>query len=182
MPQGMAMPYGQMPTGMSGMPGIGLGGHLMDSHAEKQARRLYVGNIPSGQNNESVRQFINTELAAAVPGRVVHGMQPCMSIQIAANGLYAFAEFIGPEWSSTCLEAVRGNLNGQPLKFRRPKDYLQTVDVPSLCSAPNRGTFSGTLENEIPNGPEKIYIGSLDPHVSYEQLKVRYRICYLRTL
>lgn len=58
------------------------------------------------------------------------------------------------------------NYNGYSLKIRRPKDYQA---LPGQSEAPMY--VPGVISTNVPDGPNKIFIGGLPPYFTEEQVK-----------
>lgn len=87
----------------------------------RQARRLYVGNIPFGCTDDELREFFRSNMDTCrfvkEPGN------PVLACQINLDKNFAFLEFRTVE-ETTAAMALDGILcKGQSLKIRRPHDY-----------------------------------------------------------
>ncbi|KAJ3338144.1 U2 small nuclear RNA auxiliary factor 2 [Gonapodya sp. JEL0774] len=131
----------------------------------RQARRLYIGNIPFGCNEEQLVSFFNSNLVNM--GLVASNVgNPCMAAQINAEKNYAFVEFRTPPEATAAMAFDGITFMGQSLKIRRPKDYVPPVgesDVPPSIHVP------GVVSTNVPDSPNKIYIGGLPTHLNDEQ-------------
>ncbi|KXS18605.1 hypothetical protein M427DRAFT_132561 [Gonapodya prolifera JEL478] len=132
----------------------------------RQARRLYIGNIPFGCSEEQLVSFFNTNLVNM--GLVASNVgNPCMAAQINAEKNYAFVEFRTPPEASAAMAFDGITFMGQSLKIRRPKDYIPMVGdsegSPSIH-------VPGVVSTNVPDSPNKIYIGGLPMHLNDEQV------------
>lgn len=90
--------------------------------ATRQARRLYIGNMPTGMGLTEVmlQEFFNT----TVISMGVLTPQPVMSVWISAEGNFCFVEFRAIKDATACLALLQGlTLGGRALKIGRPSDY-----------------------------------------------------------
>uniref|UniRef100_A0A1I8JN65 RRM domain-containing protein n=1 Tax=Macrostomum lignano TaxID=282301 RepID=A0A1I8JN65_9PLAT len=84
------------------------------SAVSRQARRLYIGNIPFGVSEEQMMDFFNE--------------------QINLDKNFAFLEFRSVDETTQALALDGINFMGQSLKIRRPRDY---VPLPGLQDNPS---------------------------------------------
>ncbi|KAJ1964967.1 hypothetical protein GGI12_001092 [Dipsacomyces acuminosporus] len=137
------------------------------STASRQARRLYVGNIPYGINEDSIASFFNNlmvQLKIAPEDEL-----PVMNIQINYEKNYAFVEFRDAEQATMGMGLDGVAFQSQKLKIRRPKDYIpppgQTTEPkPPVLNIP------GVLSNQVPDSPNKIYVGGLPTYLNEDQV------------
>jgi splicing factor U2AF subunit len=90
--------------------------------ATRQARRLYIGNMPTGLGltEAMLQEFFNT----TVISMGVLTPQPVMSVWISAEGNFCFVEFRAIKDATACLALLQGlTLGGRALKIGRPSDY-----------------------------------------------------------
>ncbi|CAG8508006.1 11388_t:CDS:10 [Racocetra persica] len=125
----------------------------------RQARRLYVGNIPYGIDENGLSEFFNSTMVqlniTTAPG------QPVIAVQINHDKNYAFVE-------ATAAMAFDGiTFQGQSLKIRRPKDYQpppgQNLEPPPIH-------VPGVVSTNVPDSPNKIFIGGLPTYLNDEQV------------
>lgn len=176
--------------GKSGADSLGrLGGSKSASGppaVTRQARRLYVGNIPFGCTDAELIEFFrsNMEMLNFIkePG------SPVLACQINLDKNYAFLEFRTVEETSSAM-ALDGILcKGQALKIRRPHDYQpipgsEPTPVP-IGSALSSSTITGghqyvdpvphipgVVSNIVADSPNKIYIGGVPTYLTDDQIK-----------
>ncbi|CAG8709716.1 14167_t:CDS:2, partial [Racocetra fulgida] len=123
----------------------------------RQARRLYVGNIPYEFFNSTMVQLNIT----TAPG------QPVIAVQINHDKNYAFVEFRAPEEATAAMAFDGITFQGQSLKIRRPKDYQpppgQNLEPPPIH-------VPGVVSTNVPDSPNKIFIGGLPTYLNDEQV------------
>ncbi|KAI9484091.1 MAG: hypothetical protein EXX96DRAFT_500787 [Benjaminiella poitrasii] len=128
----------------------------------RQARRLYVGQIPFGIDEKSMADFFN----ATMEQLRLADTTPVTSVQINHDKNYAFVEFQTPEQATSAMAVDGIMFQGQQLKIRRPKDYQPPTegeynDVPSL---------PGLVSTNVPDTPNKIFIGGLPVYLNDDQV------------
>jgi hypothetical protein len=93
----------------------------------RQARRLYVGNLPvsMGLTDAVLTQFFN----ATVISLGITTPQPVMSVWISGEGTFCFVEFRSIVDCTTCLQLLQGiSLGGRTLRIGRPSEYAELPD------------------------------------------------------
>jgi splicing factor U2AF subunit len=132
------------------------------SQVMRQARRLYVGNIPFGISEDAMVDFFNQQMLDCglnnAPGN------PVLACQINLDKNFAFIELRSVEETTACMAFDGINFQGQSLKMRRPKDY-QPVAGDSSVHVP------GVISTVVPDTPNKIFVGGLPSYLSDDQVK-----------
>ncbi|CAG8578720.1 17337_t:CDS:10 [Acaulospora morrowiae] len=131
----------------------------------RQARRLYVGNIPYGIDETGLSEFFNSTMVqlniTTAPGN------PVIAVQINHDKNYAFVEFRAPEEATAAMAFDGITFQGQSLKIRRPKDYQpppgQNLEPPPIH-------VPGVVSTNVPDSPNKIFIGGLPTYLNDEQV------------
>lgn len=132
----------------------------------RQARRLYVGNIGWDANEATVCGFFNSKLRElGLVNQNLPGSEPCIASQINAEKGYAFVEFRSPEEATNAMAFDGIVFQSQSLKIRRPKDYVGP-DV----AAPAHVHVPGVVSTNVPDGPNKIFVGGLPTYLNDEQV------------
>ena len=94
---------------------------VVGSQMTRQARRLYVGTIPFGITEESMLDFLNTQMhlrgLTQAPGN------PILAVQINQDKNFAFLEFRSVDEMTQAMAFDGIIFQGQSLKIRRPHDY-----------------------------------------------------------
>ncbi|KAJ3186164.1 U2 small nuclear RNA auxiliary factor 2 [Gaertneriomyces sp. JEL0708] len=131
----------------------------------RQARRLYVGNIPYGINEDSLMDFFNSTMSqlnvTTATGSAV------IACQLNHDKNYAFIEFRSPEEATAAMAFDGITFAGQSLKIRRPKDYqapMGGMETPPAIHVP------GVVSTNVPDTPNKIFVGGLPPFLNDEQV------------
>ncbi|KAI8368833.1 hypothetical protein EDC96DRAFT_504520 [Choanephora cucurbitarum] len=129
----------------------------------RQAKRLYVGQIPFGIDEKGMADFFN----ATMEQLKLADTTPVIAVQINHDKNYAFVEFETPE-QATMAMAVDGIMfQGQQLKIRRPKDYQPPVDGDYGEHPPQ---LPGLVSTNVPDTPNKIFIGGLPVYLNDDQV------------
>lgn len=129
----------------------------------RQAKRLYVGNIPFDVNESTIADFFNNKMnehnLGVMPGNSV------VSVQVNHDKNYAFVEFRDPQEATNAMALDGLSFKGQSLKIRRPKDYQgpEDVVVPNVY-------LPGVVSTNVPDTPNKIFIGGLPTYLNEDQV------------
>ncbi|CAI8007232.1 Splicing factor U2AF 50 kDa subunit [Geodia barretti] len=142
------------------------------SQMTRQARRLYIGNIPFGITEDLMINFFNDKMQesrlCSAPG------YPVLAVQINMDKNFAFVEFRSVEETTNAMAFDGIMLQGQALKIRRPKDY---APIPGLTGKFLAYFYSGVkhipgvVSTVVPDGPHKVFCGGLPTYLSDDQVK-----------
>ncbi|CAJ0904125.1 11006_t:CDS:10 [Entrophospora sp. SA101] len=131
----------------------------------RQARRLYVGNIPYGIDENGLSEFFNSTMLQL--NITTAPSNPVTAVQINHDKNYAFVEFHAPEEATAAMAFDGITFQGQSLKIRRPKDYQpppgQNLEPPPIH-------VPGVVSTNVPDSPNKIFIGGLPTYLNDEQV------------
>lgn len=94
---------------------------VVGSTITRQARRLYVGNIPFGVTEEETMEFFNQQMHLS--GLAQAAGNPVLACQINLDKNFAFLEFRSIDETTQAMAFDGINFKGQSLKIRRPHDY-----------------------------------------------------------
>ncbi|KAI6658528.1 Splicing factor U2AF 50 kDa subunit-like [Oopsacas minuta] len=139
------------------------------SQLTRQARRLYVGNIPFGITEDLMVQFINEKMHQT--SLVLAAGNPVMSVQVNHDKNFAFIEFRSVEECSNALAFDGVNLQGQALRIRRPSDYKNLFGSDDEMAAEFLSGVPGVVSTIVADGPNKIFIGGLPNYLTDDQVK-----------
>ncbi|KAJ2556363.1 hypothetical protein EV175_002062 [Coemansia sp. RSA 1933] len=136
------------------------------STASRQARRLYVGNIPIGIDEDSIASFFNDMMVRYKIA--THDELPVQNIQINVEKNYAFVELRDANQATMGMGLDGLMFHNQKLKIRRPKDYIP----PAGQDEPKPPTFAlpGVVSNMVPDTPNKVYVGGLPTYLGEDQV------------
>ncbi|XP_048830913.1 splicing factor U2AF 65 kDa subunit-like [Brienomyrus brachyistius] len=100
---------------------------MVGSQMTRQARRLYVGNIPFGLTEEAMADFFNTQMRLA--GLCQGPTNPVLAVQINQDKNFAFLEFRSVDETTQAMAFDGIIFQGQSLKSGGP-----TTIAPCLAS------------------------------------------------
>jgi len=165
-----------LPPDVNGLPQF-VGGAIdpMTTHTlSRQARRLYIGNLPLEATEEGVTEIF-VQALKALPA--VQETQPALveddpviGVQLSGDKSYAFVEFKSAEGASRATSLDGLMYLGMALKVRRPKEYTGPPDgyFPTPIGA---FYVPGVISNNVPDTPNKIFIGGLPTYLTDEQVQ-----------
>ncbi|XP_029492445.1 splicing factor U2AF 65 kDa subunit-like [Oncorhynchus nerka] len=163
---------GQIPTiallassAMSGLAVTPTQVPIVGSQMTRQARRLYVGNIPFGVTEESMAEFFNAQMRLA--GLSQAPSIPVLAVQINQDKNFAFLEFRSVDETTQAMAFDGIIFQGQSLKIRRPHDYRP---LPGISEQP-AFHVPGVVSTVVPDSPHKLFIGGLPNYLNDDQVK-----------
>jgi len=154
----------EIPTQVSGgaVPAVSL---PQGAQMTRQARRLYIGNMPFGITEDLMIDFFNAKMRESKiskqPGN------PVLACQINVEKNFAFLEFRSVEETSQAMAFDGIMLQGQALKIRRPKDYTPIPGVTDSTAA----YIPGVVSTVVPDTINKIFVGGLPNYLNEDQVK-----------
>ncbi|KAJ8345585.1 hypothetical protein SKAU_G00297780 [Synaphobranchus kaupii] len=137
---------------------------MVGSQMTRQARRLYVGNIPFGVTEESMAEFFNAQMRLA--GLSQAPSNPVLAVQINQDKNFAFLEFRSVDETTQAMAFDGIVFQGQSLKIRRPHDYRP---LPGISEQP-AFHVPGVVSTVVPDSPHKLFIGGLPNYLNDDQL------------
>ncbi|CAN9505948.1 unnamed protein product [Ophioblennius macclurei] len=138
---------------------------IVGSQMTRQARRLYVGNIPFGVTEESMADFFNAQMRLA--GLSQAPSNPVLAVQINQDKNFAFLEFRSVDETTQAMAFDGIVFQGQSLKIRRPHDYRP---LPGISEQP-AFHVPGVVSTVVPDSPHKLFIGGLPNYLNDDQVK-----------
>ncbi|XP_050523210.1 splicing factor U2AF 50 kDa subunit-like [Daktulosphaira vitifoliae] len=149
---------------------------VVGSTITRQARRLYVGNIPFGVTEDEMMEFFNQQMHLS--GLAQAAGNPVLACQINLDKNFAFLEFRSIDETTQAMAFDGINFKGQSLKIRRPHDYQP---MPGITES-NPVSSGMTLDmmkydsssfgiGTVPDSPHKIFIGGLPAYLNDDQVK-----------
>lgn len=141
----------------------------------RQAKRIFVSNVPANATNETLQDFFNLQMNGL---NVVQGRDPCVSAQLSDNKSYALLEFKTSEDATLAfaldgieMEASQGNgANGAAngagsgLQVKRPKDYIAPAKF-------DESESHGIVSNVVPDTQSKICITRIPEFIDDAQVQ-----------
>ncbi|CAH1645423.1 unnamed protein product [Spodoptera littoralis] len=136
---------------------------VVGSTITRQARRLYVGNIPFGVTEEETMEFFNQQMHLS--GLAQAAGNPVLACQINLDKNFAFLEFRSIDETTQAMAFDGINFKGQSLKIRRPHDYqpMPGTENPAI------NVPAGVISTVVPDSPHKIFIGGLPNYLNEDQ-------------
>ncbi|XP_067938239.1 splicing factor U2AF 50 kDa subunit-like isoform X2 [Watersipora subatra] len=138
------------------------------SALSRQARRLYVGNIPFGVTEEQMQQFFNEQMMTTGLNQA-EGM-PIIAVQINLDKNFAFLEFRSVDETTAAMAFDGIPYQGQYLKIRRPRDYQP---IPGISDNPDNPVpvISGVVSTVVADSAYKIFVGGIPNYLNEDQVK-----------
>lgn len=145
---------------------------VVGSTITRQARRLYVGNIPFGVTEDEMMAYFNDQMHLS--GLAQAAGNPVLACQINLDKNFAFLEFRSIDETTQAMAFDGINFKGQSLKIRRPHDYqpMPGMEGGSVNASNNHsvGPVSGVISTVVPDSPHKIFIGGLPNYLNEDQV------------
>lgn len=135
------------------------------SAISRQARRLYVGNIPFGVTENIMMDFFNNQFKLS--GLAQAEGNPVIACQINLDKNFAFLEFRSVDETTAAMAFDGVHFQGQSLKLRRPRDYQP---IPGVEEQPNV-LVPGVVSTVVQDSINKIFIGGLPNYLNEDQVK-----------
>jgi len=139
----------------------------INSTVTRQARRIYVGNIPFGCTEQSTMQFFNEQMQMCGLVNTKEKGDPVIACQVNNDKNFAFLEFRSTEEATKAMGFDGILFLGQGLKIRRPRDY---VPIPG-SEAEADFAVPGVISTVVKDTPHKIFIGGLPNYLTDDQIK-----------
>ena len=136
----------------------------------RHARRLYVGNLPTGVTETSLHDFFRQSIETALVKKPTE--DPILSVYINAERRFCFLEFKSVEMTTACMALDGIDVLGKgKVKVKRPNDYNPAMAPRASASIPAMDVSRlGIISTTVPDGPHKIFIGGLHYHLTEEQV------------
>ena len=138
---------------------------VVGSTVTRQARRLYVGNIPFGVAEEEMISFFNQQMHLS--GLAQTTGNPVLACQINIDKNFAFLEFRSIDETTQAMAFDGINFKGQSLKLRRPRDYQP---MPGLAENPTLNVH-GVVSTVVPDSANKLFAGGIPSYLNEDQVK-----------
>ncbi|KAL7616612.1 hypothetical protein Lser_V15G02857 [Lactuca serriola] len=140
------------------------------TQATRPKRRIYVENLPSSASEAAVVEWLSGYLR---PYGLNHlqSTNPCISCIVNKDKCQALVEFLTPEDASTALSFDGRSFNGNILKIRRPKDYVEATTGVLEKKQPVAvagGVFS--VKNIVQDSSNKIFIGGISKVITSQMI------------
>eukprot|EP01117_Protostelium_nocturnum_P018624 TRINITY_DN7835_c0_g1_i1.p2 TRINITY_DN7835_c0_g1~~TRINITY_DN7835_c0_g1_i1.p2 ORF type:complete len:530 (-),score=159.85 TRINITY_DN7835_c0_g1_i1:2404-3993(-) len=154
------LPISQMPAAAG----------VANPHQIRQAKRLYIGNLPPEIPEEELAEFFNTAMFHAKVTK--DGSQtPVCGAQFNREKNFCFLEFNNMEDATAGMAFDGITLHGFSLKVRRPADYKPIVTDDGVIPGSTQTFLPYIVSTHVQEGPNKIFAGGLPAHLTEEQVK-----------
>jgi len=139
----------------------------INSTLTRQARRIYVGNIPFGANEAMMKGFFNEQMnMTGLSDRKADG-DPVIAAQVNGDKNFAFLEFRSVDEATKSMSFDGILFNGQTLKIRRPRDYQPLPGTEEAADI----VVPGVISTVVKDTAHKIFIGGLPNYLTDDQVK-----------
>ncbi|KAB0337414.1 hypothetical protein FD754_025202 [Muntiacus muntjak] len=138
---------------------------VVGSQMTRQARRLYVGNIPFGVTEEAMMDFFNAQMRLG--GLTQAPGNPVLAVQVNQDKNFAFLEFRSVDETTQAMAFDGITFQGQSLKIRRPHDYQP---LPGMSESPSV-YVPGVVSTVVPDSAHKLFVGGLPNYLNDDQVK-----------
>ncbi|RKP14563.1 hypothetical protein BJ684DRAFT_22509 [Piptocephalis cylindrospora] len=140
--------------------------------APRQARRLYLGNIPAGTSQTTLASFLDSTLqemraSSGRGGSQPDGISSVLAVTMHADKNFAFAEFRTAEDATLAVSLDGVPFHGNTLRVRRPKDYVASSGDTSGVATGANGAGGGGSTDQY----NRIFIGNIPGYIGEEQVK-----------
>lgn len=133
------------------------------TQATRPLRRLHIENLPDSATEDKLIDCLNDFLLST--GSKLQRSKPCLSCTINREKRQAFVEFLTPEDATAAISFDGRSLNGSVLRIRRPKEYVETVNV-----TPKKAEETALISDVVADSPYKIFISGFAGVISSKML------------
>ena len=144
---------------------------MVGSSITRQARRIYVGNLPFGFNEAEMIDFFNQQMH--LNGLAQAEGNPILACHINRDKNFAFLECRSIDETTTAMAFDGINFKGQSLKLRRPRDYQPLPSSSGLenVSGGGMGHLPGIISTVVPDSANKVFVGGIPNYLNEEQVQ-----------
>jgi len=143
---------------------------VVGASVTRQARRVYVGNLPFGFKEQEMVDFFNQQMH-------LHGLaqaegNPIIACSVNRDKNFAFLECRSIDETTQCMAFDGINFQAQSLKLRRPLNYQPVPSSSGLTNMDSSmGSIPGVVSTVVPDSANKLFIGGLPNYLNEEQVK-----------
>ena len=148
-------------------PNVGGSNNLAQT---KHARRVYVGNVPTGTDERELTMFLVDVIGRSLTPQVAQDSM--LSIHVNQDKMYSFVEFNSIELTTAVCALDGIKFKGNTLKVRRPNDFRpELILESSLGPIPDLNPSTlGVISTNVSDGPNKIFMGGIPNTLADETL------------
>jgi len=142
---------------------------VVGSSITRQARRIYVGNIPFGFSEQEMIDFFNQQMHLS--GLAQAEGNPILACHINRDKNFAFLECRSVDETTQAMAFDGINFKGQSLKLRRPRDYVPLPGGDTAGMSNAFGGIPGMISTVVSDSPNKLFVAGLPNYLNDEQVK-----------
>merc|ERR1719227_75901 len=142
---------------------------VVGSSVTRQARRIYVGNIPFGFSEQEMIDFFNQQMHLS--GLAQAEGNPILACHINRDKNFAFLECRSVDETTQAMAFDGINFKGQSLKLRRPRDYVPLPGGDAAGMGNAFGGIPGMISTVVSDSPNKLFVAGLPNYLNDEQVK-----------
>jgi len=142
---------------------------VVGSSITRQARRIYVGNIPFGFGEQEMIDFFNQQMHLS--GLAQAEGNPILACHINRDKNFAFLECRSIDETTQAMAFDGINFKGQSLKLRRPHDYQPIPGGAMVDGGSGMIGLPGVISTVVPDSLQKLFIGGLPNYLNEDQVK-----------
>lgn len=140
---------------------------VIGSSVTRQARRIYVGNIPFGFSEQEMMDFFNQQMH--LNGLAQAEGPPILACHINRDKNFAFLECRSIDETTQAMAFDGINFKGQSLKLRRPRDYQP---IPGGGGIESSGPgVPGLISTVVADSDNKVFVGGIPNYLNEDQVK-----------
>jgi len=139
---------------------------VIGSSVTRQARRIYVGNIPFGFNEQEMMDFFNQQMH--LNGLAQAEGPPILACHINRDKNFAFLECRSIDETTQAMAFDGINFKGQSLKLRRPRDYQPIPGGGGVEAGPG---VPGLISTVVADSDNKVFVGGIPNYLNEDQVK-----------
>merc|ERR1719187_528349 len=142
---------------------------VIGSSVTRQARRIYVGNIPFGFNEQEMMDFFNQQMH--LNGLAQAEGPPILACHINRDKNFAFLECRSIDETTQAMAFDGINFKGQSLKLRRPRDYQPLPGGGEMGGMAGLAGIPGMISTVVSDSPNKLFVAGLPNYLNEDQVK-----------
>merc|ERR1719250_240441 len=142
---------------------------VVGSSITRQARRIYVGNIPFGFSEQEMIDFFNQQMHLS--GLAQAEGNPILACHINRDKNFAFLECRSTDETTQAMAFDGINFKGQSLKLRRPRDYQPLPGGGEMGGMAGLAGIPGMISTVVSDSPNKLFVAGLPNYLNEDQVK-----------
>ena len=143
--------------------------------ATRQARRIYVGNLPHTASQSTIGEFFARALQTIGGAKDLAG-PPVLNVYVNHEKRFSFVEFRSVEETSNAMALDGVLFAGVNIRVRRPNDYNAAMAASMGPSRPDPGLQLHLVglqagSGSVSDSPDRIFVGGLPYYLTEEQVR-----------